>query len=74
MQDGGRLWQPYTDFLVMTALMAVPWGGPEMYQFKSLRMRGGILIDWGQQNGSTKVDLMVDNLKTGKEWISPQYK
>lgn len=30
MQDGGRLWQPYTDFLVTAALMAVPWGGPEM--------------------------------------------
>lgn len=30
MQDGGRLWQPYTDFLVTSALLAVPWGGPEM--------------------------------------------
>ena len=28
--DSGRTWQPYTDFLVYAALMALPWGGPEL--------------------------------------------
>lgn len=28
--DSGRLWQPYTDYLVYAALMALPWGGAEL--------------------------------------------
>jgi len=28
--DDGRSWQPYADHLVYTALMALPWGGPEL--------------------------------------------
>ncbi len=28
--DEGRQWQPYTDYLVYSALMALPWGGPEL--------------------------------------------
>ena len=30
--DQGRRWQPYTDFLVYSALMALPWGGPDLAQ------------------------------------------
>ena len=28
--DEGRQWQPYTDDLVYSALIALPWGGPEL--------------------------------------------
>lgn len=28
--DDGRSWQPYTDQLVYMALVALPWGGPEL--------------------------------------------
>lgn len=28
--DGGRSWQPYADHLVYIALLALPWGGPEL--------------------------------------------
>lgn len=28
--DDGRAWQPYTDFLVYSALLALPWGGAEL--------------------------------------------
>lgn len=28
--DDGRSWQPYADHLVYMALMALPWGGPEL--------------------------------------------
>ena len=28
--DEGRQWQPYTDYLVYSALMALPWGGSEL--------------------------------------------
>lgn len=28
--DDGRSWQPYADHLVYTALVALPWGGPEL--------------------------------------------
>lgn len=28
--DDGRSWQPYTDHLVYMALVALPWGGPEL--------------------------------------------
>jgi nuclear cap-binding protein subunit 1 len=30
LEDGGRGWQPYTDHVVYCALMALPWGGPEL--------------------------------------------
>ena len=29
--------------------------------YESLSMRGRILIDWGQQNGLSEVDPMIDN-------------
>lgn len=29
-ENEGRTWQPYTDSLVQAALMALPWGGPEL--------------------------------------------
>jgi hypothetical protein len=28
--DEGRTWQPYSDSLVQAAIMALPWGGPEL--------------------------------------------
>jgi hypothetical protein len=31
-EDQGRRWQPYTDFLVGSVLMALPWGGPDLAQ------------------------------------------
>lgn len=31
-EDEGRRWQPYTDFLVYSALMALPWGGADLAQ------------------------------------------
>lgn len=27
-----RLWQPYTDHLVLTALLALPWGGKRLLE------------------------------------------
>jgi nuclear cap-binding protein subunit 1 len=29
-EDCGRQWQPYTDFLVSSVVMALPWGGNEL--------------------------------------------
>ena len=28
--DGGRVWQPYADYLVYSVLLALPWGGPDL--------------------------------------------
>ena len=40
--DDGRGWQPYTDFLVASVLLALPWGGPELAEAapEKLQARG----------------------------------
>jgi len=38
--DDGRTWQPYTDSLVYMALMALPFGGPELAEALPERLTG----------------------------------